>query len=152
MASVHEELTAIYREHGALTPRIVVETARPVDHPLHDHFDWNDEAAGEKYRYRQAQKMIRATRIRVEAAVGRPVIARRAMVRDVRAFTSVPYAADGQVVAARTYKPSDELDETEQSWVLAEMRRELDRLKQRYGHLEAFWIALSELGASVAAD
>jgi hypothetical protein len=43
----------------------VLEDARPVGSPLHDHFDWNDYEAGEKHRLGQATDLINAIRVTV---------------------------------------------------------------------------------------
>lgn len=45
-------------ERGELTPRALVEASRAHDAPLHRMFEWDDEAAAEKYRESQAQHII----------------------------------------------------------------------------------------------
>lgn len=50
----------------ALTPKAVVEEARPEDAPLHPAFEWDNDTAAEKYREHQATNLIR--RVRVVAA------------------------------------------------------------------------------------
>lgn len=47
---------------GALRPRAVVDAAAKPDHPLHPHFEWDDEKAADKYRMDQARTIIRAIR------------------------------------------------------------------------------------------
>lgn len=44
---------------GKLTPRNLVSVSKPEDAPLHDAFEWNDEAAAQKYREVQAGGIIR---------------------------------------------------------------------------------------------
>lgn len=36
-----------------------MDAARPEASPLHDYFEWDDEAAGEKYRQLQAARIMR---------------------------------------------------------------------------------------------
>jgi len=47
-------------EKGMLEPREVVDEARPESSPLHDHFEWDDEKAGESWRRQQARQLIRS--------------------------------------------------------------------------------------------
>jgi len=49
--------------HGEVTPQMVVEEARNPDSPLHSEFEWDIEAAAEKYWIEQARKIIRSVRI-----------------------------------------------------------------------------------------
>lgn len=58
-----KELMELEKIHGALTPHLVVDSARRPDSPLHDSFDWNDETAAEKYRLAQARTMITTVQI-----------------------------------------------------------------------------------------
>jgi len=56
-----DALMAIYeRDNRVLTPRAVVDEARPESSPLHKAFEWDDTVAGEKYRLLQAQDLIRS--------------------------------------------------------------------------------------------
>lgn len=71
---------AIEERHGELTPAIVVEEARAPDHPWHDEFEWNDEAAGERFRLNQARRLI--ARVRVTVIQGRSRVASIAYVHD----------------------------------------------------------------------
>lgn len=62
--TVGEELTRLQRENGErLTPRIVVDAARPIESPLHSSFEWDDLAAAEKFREEQARTVIRCVRV-----------------------------------------------------------------------------------------
>ena len=67
--TVGEELQRIRSLTGKLLPQSVVEEARPKDAPLHPAFEWNNKAAGEKYRVFQARNLIRAVRV-VSAETG----------------------------------------------------------------------------------
>jgi hypothetical protein len=59
---VNRVLEELHEEHGHVTPDMLVEVARPEDHPLHDQFEWNDTIAAEKYRREQARQMILASK------------------------------------------------------------------------------------------
>ncbi len=76
-----EELERLREEgNGLLTVAAVVEAARDEDSPLHKHFDWDDNAAAEKYREWQARALIQKCKITIEH---RPDTI-------VRAYVSVP--------------------------------------------------------------
>lgn len=53
-----KELERIYSEQGTLEPSVVVEQSRPKSAPLHSVFEWDDEAAAEKWREQQARVVI----------------------------------------------------------------------------------------------
>lgn len=74
--SVRQHLQEIYDDNGAITPQLVVETARHEQHPLHDHFIWDDTVAGELYRCNQAAQMIRRVTIRRTTPDGDEVVTR----------------------------------------------------------------------------
>lgn len=57
--TVYTELEKV-RKKNKLTPKAVVEEARPVDAPLHPVFEWKDSIAGEKWREYQARNLIRS--------------------------------------------------------------------------------------------
>ena len=49
--SLRDELTRIAAVNDdTLTPELVVEDARPEESPLHAHFEWDDQIAGEQFR------------------------------------------------------------------------------------------------------
>lgn len=60
-----EELNRIRNIYGELTPENVVEASKVKSSLLHDVFEWNDTAAAEKYRIRQAQELIRSIRVTI---------------------------------------------------------------------------------------
>lgn len=56
---IEAELSVLYRKHGYLRPKTVVDWAR--GHPrsaLHGRFQWNDSKAAEEYRLWQARELI----------------------------------------------------------------------------------------------
>lgn len=60
-----EELARISAENNGLTPKTVVEEARPKDAALHPAFEWRDKIAGELYREHQARNLIRTVVVEV---------------------------------------------------------------------------------------
>lgn len=127
--SLRDQLRTIYETQGELTPALVVEVARPKDHPLHARFEWNDKVAGEAYRRAQAQDLIRSVKVihaDPESTVG-----------DVREFLSVE-RSDGH-----TYVPIDEIqgDEVTTAIVMRQAEREWKQLKRRYENLRG-WLAV----------
>lgn len=128
MSDLRTQLTAIYRDRGELTPDVVVAAATPKAHPLHSRFEWDDAVAGHEYRKVQAAELIRSVKVTYsETPAGEA--------KRVRAFTST-MAEGGRPV----YRPTKEVlqDEFSRNLLLRELQREMDRMKQRYGHLEEF--------------
>lgn len=134
MSDLRSVLTAQYEKHGELTPQIVVEEARPKTAPLHGHFEWNNDVAGEKYRLVQAAELIRSVRISFsDNNTGER--------KSVRAFHSLREAGD----ADRTgYAPTDEIlaDELATRILQQSFKREIADLQRKYGHLDDYkaWI------------
>jgi len=62
---VEAALADIADDRGFLTPRTVVEAARPEGSRLHPFFLWDDQAAAEEYRLAQARHLVRSVQIRV---------------------------------------------------------------------------------------
>lgn len=56
-----------------LTPQTVLEAAKDEKSPIHNEFEWNDDAAAEKYRLFQAGRLIRCLCVRVESEQKPPV-------------------------------------------------------------------------------
>lgn len=61
-----ECLEKIAEKKGVITPPDVVEEAKSKTSPLHDHFEWDNEAAAEKYRLHQARHLINSIIVVVE--------------------------------------------------------------------------------------
>lgn len=124
--SLRDELTALHRENGRLTAQLVVDAARPVGHPLHDRFEWNDAVAGEKYRRTQAAELIRS--VKVEWATG------SVTTEPVRAFHSITRAD------STSYEPIEDIatDDLAAQLLLRQAVRDWKALHRRYQHLDGF--------------
>lgn len=44
---------------GAVSPRDVVDAAKPNDSPLHPYFEWDDDKAADNWRLDQARRLLR---------------------------------------------------------------------------------------------
>jgi hypothetical protein len=126
--SVRDELERIYNADGTLTPRAVVDDARPDDATLHPCFEWDDSIAGEQYRLDQARHLIRSVKVTVAPA-------RKTKALTVRAFHNV--AAPDE---PRRYVPLRVLmdDPDTADTVLARARDEWRHLRRKYSDLEGF--------------
>ncbi len=124
--NLRDHLQAIRDERGALTPALVVDTARDPEHPLHSRFDWDDTVAAEKWRLEQASQLLRV--VKLPADPSRP--------GDLRAFVAVK----GQDSHRADYVPTEEalLDEFARKLILRDMEREWRLLKRRYEHMREF--------------
>lgn len=60
--TVEQSCLALISEHGTVSVDLLVAEAQDADHPLHQHFEWDDTVAGRKWRRAQALAMIIATR------------------------------------------------------------------------------------------
>ena len=60
-AIISELRTIAAKNDGLLKPEDVVESARPINSPLHTRFTWDDTEAANQYRLQQARQLIRTT-------------------------------------------------------------------------------------------
>ena len=56
-----------------LTPKSLLNASRPEDAPLHSEFEWDDNAAAEKFREAQAGHLIRCICVKPEEAKAQPI-------------------------------------------------------------------------------
>ena len=122
-AVISRELTKIHRRHQKLTAALVVETATPPNHPLHDLFEWDDSHAAHHYRLEQARHMLRSITIIDERISTKPIRA---------------YVAFQQPDELADYKPMVEAltDANYRAQLVAEARGHLASWLETYGHLE----------------
>lgn len=119
---VGERLEAI-RKKNQLTAKAIVDDARPDDSPLHPCFEWNDEAAADKYREDQARTIIRNIEVVVENKKGED--------RPVRAFVHVTENEDSQYTSISAAMANPDL----RRQVLDNALRELNSWRDRYSDL-----------------
>lgn len=133
MADLRSELRAINDQHGGLTPRLVVEAARPKDSPLHAIvFDRTVKDAAEAYYLGRARDLIRT----VKRAF--PEDAPPSDQKTVREYVAVRTESDDN--GGFLYQPADmvALDPVARRIVLRDMEREWRTLKARYEDFEEF--------------
>lgn len=53
---------------GIFTAKEVLELARPKNSPINRYFEWNNSAAAEKHRLRQASKLVTCIIVEIEGA------------------------------------------------------------------------------------
>lgn len=125
--NLRDELETIYRERGRLTPDIVVNEARPDNHPLHAVvFDRPPDQAAESWYRQRAHELIQSVKI-TYAREDKPPLT-------VRAYHAV---RDGEGFAFRS---TDDIlaDPLLTKMLLADMKREWLTLRQRYEHFAEF--------------
>jgi len=126
--NLRAQLQAIYDQHGALTAALVVDAARPRNHPLHGHiFDRARPAAAESWYLHRAEVVIRSVTVRRRGSDGQPL--------DVRAFSPVREDAPG------VYDPIEDivLDDAAVKRLLVTMEVEWRAMKRRYDDIVEFW-------------
>lgn len=118
------ELERIRLAHGGLLrPEDVVAAARLKASPLHDQFEWDDNAAAVQYRLWQARQLIRVA-VTVLPQSEQPV----------RAYVSL---RTDRTVAGGGYRPLGDVmgDERLREQLLAEALDDLKTFKIKYGRL-----------------
>ena len=133
MSELREHLLAIYKDHGKLTPDLLVEEARPEHHPLHSQiFDRAPDEAAEAWYRHQAAELIRSVKIRY--------VDRENVRQEVRAFHVI------RVESGYVYEPAEAiaLDPFKREMLLRDMEREWRQLLERYKSFEEFAQMVSE--------
>jgi hypothetical protein len=126
VSDLREQLQGIYERRGKLTPSLVVDEARDVDHPLHGRFEWDDAVAGENWRREQAHELIQSVRVTYRDSGGER--------RQVRQFHAVRREQE------TVYEPLEVIagDEMSKQILLREMERDWQTLRKRYQHVREF--------------
>lgn len=122
------------KNNGQLTPRAVVQDARPAGSVLHPLFEWDDAVAAEKHREQQARTLIGAVVVKLPQ--------QRAEASPVRAFVNVRTEDEGQRYTSTVQALSDDglrRQVLERAW------RELQTWQARYRELSE----LSDLFATI---
>ncbi len=136
---VGQRLETIAKTNGGLTARCVVDDARSERSPLHTFFEWDDAAAAEKHRQRQARHLIQAVEVVYENVPGAPSTPIRAFVNlEPKSGRETPYRVTYDVLtdaAMRAELLKQALSEA-RSW----QRRysQLDELADVFAALDEF--------------
>lgn len=134
---VGELLDAVQHEHGGrITAKIVVESARPIDSPLHPLFEWDDATAAERYREEQARHVLNSIRIvqpRIDPRKPTPLI---------RAYVNLEEDINGE--KQRCYVPIARVltDDDLMRQALQRAADELRAFEERYSEFEAIAAAV----------
>lgn len=126
--AVLSELHRIADENpnGELVAQEVVDAARALESPLHEHFEWDDSAAAEQWRLDQARALIRVTVTVIKAKNKAPMT--------VHAFWSLTpdrrkpgggYRAVEKIMASRLLRKQ----------LLADALAELEAIRSKYAML-----------------
>lgn len=144
---VYQHLKAL-EANGRLEPATVVQAAHHPDHPLHDHFEWDDSVAAHQWRLVQARNLITSIRV-IERLSPTETVKFTAWVHDPEAAPQEQ--GYREVVAVRQSRPYSEralLNELDR--IEANVRRSSDissamseELKQRVG--QSFDVILIEV-------
>lgn len=127
--AMNNRMHVLYDQHGHLTPRLVLEDARPKDSPLHPAvFDRNQKDAAEAYYLDRAHQLLRSFYITVRPAKPEDPDLR------VRKWHAVA-TEDGHI-----YRAAEDIaeDPTHTAIVLKDMERQWRELYRRYGQFQEF--------------
>jgi hypothetical protein len=127
-SDLRAEFERIYdKNHGLLTPAVVVDEWRNPSHPFHGRLEWDNRVAGEAWRREQAHKLITSVRVAY-----RPDDKPKDTIRAFQALR----LEEGVV-----YHPSEKIaqDPFLTKLLMADMERDWRQLKQRYDSFAEFW-------------
>lgn len=136
-------MLAISEAHdGLLAPAIVVDAARDPFSPLHDEFEWDDDAAAEGYRLAQAGALIRRVRLHV---IKQNPKTKKVTATMTRQFQSRP----SQRSRDRGYETVQDImaDEEKRAELIEQVVHELRAYRKRYAEL----FELAEIWAAIDA-
>jgi hypothetical protein len=126
--NLRDVLESVRADYGQLDPATLLDAATPEDHPLHTRFEWDDTEAGHAYRLIQAHRIIQRVKILDTSNPKKP--------RTLRRYYPVARAESRQP----DYQDIEDIvhDDMATRVLLADMRRDYETLKRRYGHLMQF--------------
>jgi hypothetical protein len=134
-----EHLERLERQHGMVTPRLIVDDARPQQSLLHKCFEWNDAEAAEKYRETQAGYLLRNL-------IAVKVTSMQQEQSDVRAFVSVVKNDNNCFVSVATAMSNEDMRQQ----ILENALSELQAIKKKYTQLEELAEVFAALDRIVA--
>lgn len=128
------ELQRLYDENRRLTPALVLQEARDPASPLNSLFEWDNDAAAERWRLHQARQLIRSVRV-----VYRPAD-ETGPERSVRGWHAV------RDEEGYGYQPAEQvaLDPFQRRLLLSDMQREWQQMQRRWADFDEFWRLVAE--------
>lgn len=123
VGKVCEEL----EKEGRLNAQELVNVSRDTNAPLHDLFEWDDKVAAEKYRYVQAQEIIRSIVVR---QVDKPIT--------TRAFSSISSKQYVSTAKALSKKDTRRI-------LLRNAMNELKAFKNKYQNLKELDVVINAI-------
>lgn len=135
---VGKEVEKIEKKHGEVTPKSLVDAARPEKSALHKLFEWDDAKAAEGYRRRQALDIITHLAI-VQEDMSEPTT--------VRAYMNVAEDADNPTRRTGTFINTQDAfaDEEKRALILRVAIRELKELRHKYDTLTELAAVFEEI-------
>lgn len=114
------------QNNGLVTPKVIVDDARPEQSLLHPAFEWNDIIAAEKFREDQARHIIRSVTVKYEESPDQQ--------NPIRAFVNVISEESRGYINIATAMSQEHL----KNQVLTRAWKELQDWKKRYSELSEF--------------
>lgn len=114
-------METLEKQHGSVTAKILLDSARDEDSPVHSAFEWDNDKAAEKYRLQQATNMIVAI-----ATVQEPEEKEAPTI--YRAYSNVDKRNSGKFVSTARALSDEEM----RSVVLRHAIEELQQFKRKY--------------------
>ena len=124
---------------GNATAEAVVEAAKSKRNPLHEEFEWDDEAAANEFRLTQARSLLRSIHvIRDEVASDRPQ----------RIYEVVTIRGDDEKKVRKVYQSVEEImaDPDSRAELLARALSELVAWQRRYRNLQEWAVVFRAAG------
>lgn len=115
-----EHIEELEKEHGEITPKILLDDSRPKDAVLHPCYEWDDATAAEKYRLYQSKQIIgNLVTVRVDQQPLEPV----------RAFVSIKERNESASYVTTAKALSDEKTKAQ---VISNAMQELRMFEAKY--------------------
>ena len=135
---------AVEKLGGAAKPKQIVDLARPANSPLHSMFEWDDDAAAEKYRLAQARNHLNHLEI-VVTIKGKP--------EGTRAFHSVRVEIGDEEETERMYcsVPLVRSNRKLSDQVIATALKELEGWQRRYSQYSTIFAPVVRAAKQVKA-
>lgn len=141
--SIRDHLQAIYDSQHKLTPELVVDAARPKQHPLHNRFEWDNSIAGEAWRREQARHLIKSCSIEYTKSTKSKPVSVRCFHSITRDNSTEPEFVPLEVISK---------DEALKQQLIESVQRDIRTLRAKYSVLsdgDLLGVILAEFDQSV---